>query len=298
MKRGENSLKTIAIPIKIELTTDCPVSRKLRTDYIRFYTCSCWKDGMNMEWQSTVDFKQLKWLKTELTRFMMSYKFALDELNTKIDILKQEFQYIHDYNPIEHVTSRMKSPESILKKAHRKGYDVTLDSIKENIQDIAGIRITCSFISDIYEIKDMLQNQKDVNVLEVKDYIKHPKPNGYQSLHLILEIPIFMSDRELNVCVEVQIRTIAMDFWASLEHKIYYKFNKEVPQRMIDDLKEAALTVAQLDRKMESIQKEMSEIKGAIQEDDIQELMINNERFRLPQDFLTSALKGKEKMQE
>ncbi len=250
-----------------------------------------------MEAQTTVDFKQLKSLKTELTRFMMSYKFALDELNTKIDILKQEFQYIHDYNPIEHVTSRIKSPESILKKAYRKGHGLTLASIRSKIHDIAGIRITCSFISDIYEIKAMLASQKDVNVLKVKDYIKNPKPNGYQSLHLIVEVPIFMSDRELLVPVEIQIRTIAMDFWASLEHKIYYKFNKAVPQHLIDELKRAADTVAQLDRKMESIQKEMHEIKEAAHDDELQELIINNERFYLPQAFLALDLyeKGDER---
>ncbi|WP_214484865.1 GTP pyrophosphokinase family protein [Bacillus sp. SM2101] len=175
---------------------------------------------------------QLGLLKKDLIRFMMSYKFALAEVSTKIDILKQEFQYIHDYNPIEHTNSRLKSPESILKKIERKGLDLSLTNIRENIMDIAGIRITCSFISDIYKIKDMLEQQKDITVIESKDYIKKPKSNGYQSLHLIIQIPIFMSDREDLVPVEIQIRTIAMDFWASLEHKIYYKYNKEIPQRM------------------------------------------------------------------
>ncbi len=133
----------------------------------------------------------------------------------------------------------------------------------------------------------MLQNQKDIKVIECKDYIKNPKPNGYQSLHLILEVPIFMTDREEQVCVEVQIRTIAMDFWASLEHKIYYKYNKEVPQRLINELKEAAESAAQLDQKMEKIHKEMNEMKELLNsEDDIHELVINNERFHLPFDLL------------
>lgn len=110
---------------------------------------------------------------------------------------------------------------------------ITLESIQQNIRDIAGVRITCSFVSDIYKIKAMLESQKDIAVLECKDYIQHPKPNGYQSLHLIVQIPIFMSDREELVPVEIQIRTIAMDFWASLEHKIYYKYNKEIPQRIL-----------------------------------------------------------------
>ena len=238
-----------------------------------------------METKQSIDLKQIK---TELTRFMMSYKFALDEVNTKIDILKQEFHYVHDYNPIEHVKSRLKTPESIFKKVFRKGYELSLPSIKENIQDIAGIRITCSFISDIYELSDMLQNQKDIKVIEIKDYIKNPKPNGYKSLHLILQIPIFMSDRVEETYVEVQIRTIAMDFWASLEHKIYYKYEKEIPERLTAELKEAADSVSQLDRKMENIHKEIKQIK---EEKDLsngtQEIFINNERFYLPYDFLT-----------
>lgn len=245
-----------------------------------------------MESTAPSNLQQLKTLKTELIRFMMSYKFALDEMNTKIDILKQEFQYIHDYNPIEHVKSRIKSPESILKKIQRKGYELSLPSIREHIRDIAAIRITCSFISDIYEISSMLQNQKDITVVESKDYIKNPKPNGYQSLHLILKIPIFMSDREDHIHVEIQIRTIAMDFWASLEHKIYYKYNKEVPQTIKDDLREAAMTAAQLDKKMESIHKEMNKIKELLNhEEDLNELSINNERFRLPVDFLLPIMK-------
>ncbi|MED4205099.1 GTP pyrophosphokinase family protein [Neobacillus mesonae] len=216
-----------------------------------------------MDLEQVIDLKELRALKFELTRFMMAYKFALDEMNTKINILKEEFNYMHDYNPIEHVKSRLKSPESLLKKVHRKGYEFTLASIKENVRDIAGIRITCSFISDIYELAEMIAKQKDVKVVEYKDYIKKPKPNGYQSLHLILQIPIFMSDREELTYLEVQIRTIAMDFWASLEHKIYYKYNKEIPGHMTAELKEAAVMAAQLDQKMERLHNEIIEIKQA-----------------------------------
>ncbi|ABR48340.1 RelA/SpoT domain protein [Alkaliphilus metalliredigens QYMF] len=241
--------------------------------------------------QKSIDPNQIKLIKTELTRFMMSYKFAMDELNTKIDILKQEFRYIHEYSPIEHVESRLKTPESIVKKAYKKGYELTLPSIKENVQDIAGLRITCSFISDIYELSEMLRNQKDIKVIKCKDYIKNPKPNGYKSLHLILQIPIFMSDRVEEVYVEVQIRTIAMDFWASLEHKIYYKYDKEIPDRLVAELKEAATSVSELDKKMENIHKEISQIKERIDSnDDPQEISINNERFYLPHDFLQSIL--------
>lgn len=238
---------------------------------------------------------QMQSLKEDLIRFMMSYKFALDEVNTKIDILKQEFQYIHDYNPIEHVKSRTKSPESILKKVHAKGYELSLPSISKSIRDIAGVRITCSFISDIYEISNMIQKQKDIKVIECKDYVKNPKPNGYQSLHLIIQIPIFMSDREEQVFVEIQIRTIAMDFWASLEHKIYYKYNKEVPAHMQRDLKEAATTATQLDKKMENIHKEMNSLKeNATNESDIEELLISDERFHIPKGFLALNMNGKE----
>lgn len=239
---------------------------------------------------TSLDIKELKDLKIELTRFMMAYKFALDEMNTKINILKEEFQYIHDYNPIEHVSSRVKSPESILKKIIRKGHDFSLSSIRENIKDIAGIRITCSFISDIYEISNMLQNQKDVKLITMKDYIQNPKPNGYQSLHLILEIPIFMSDRQENIPVEIQIRTIAMDFWASLEHKIFYKYNKEVPQNLIFELKEAATVAGELDRKMERIHKEMAEIKRLDEHEEFS-LKLDKETFKLPTYLLESLTK-------
>ena len=137
----------------------------------------------------------------------------------------------------------------------------------------------------------MLQNQKDITVIECKDYIKNPKPNGYKSLHLILQIPIFMSDRVENVYVEIQIRTIAMDFWASLEHKIYYKYNKEVPAELIGELKEAADSVSQLDEKMENINRKISRYKENDDSDDgLLELLINNEKFNIPQDFVTQFI--------
>ncbi len=219
---------------------------------------------------------------------MMTYKFALDEMNTKIKILQEEFQLIHEYNPIEHVSSRLKSPESILKKLHRKNYSISLDSIKENIKDVAGIRITCSFISDCYHLSEMIQKQSDINVVEVKDYLRNPKPNGYKSLHLILEVPVFMSDRQDHVCVEVQIRTIAMDFWASLEHKIYYKYNKSIPERLIQELKEAADSAAILDQKMEDLHKEVGELKGQEKTHDLEQLLMNNQTINLPSTFLKS----------
>ncbi|MEH7111247.1 GTP pyrophosphokinase family protein [Neobacillus niacini] len=241
--------------------------------------------------ERTLDMKNLKAIKIELTRFMMAYKFALDELTTKINILKEEFNYMHDYNPIEHVKSRLKSPESILKKVQRKGIDFTLASIKENIKDIAGLRITCSFQTDIYELSRMIANQKDIRIVEYKDYIKKPKPNGYQSLHMILEIPIFMSDREELIFVELQIRTIAMDFWASLEHKIYYKYNKDIPQKMLDELKSTAEMASSLDRKMESLHREMDKMK---KDDEASEMLlppgIGNNKLKFIETFIEEKL--------
>ncbi|GAE31235.1 GTP pyrophosphokinase [Halalkalibacter hemicellulosilyticus] len=240
-----------------------------------------------------IDMNQLKKFKHEVTRFMMAYKFALDKMDTKIDILKQEFEYIHEYNPIEHVSSRLKSPESLLTKIQRKKIPLSLNGIKEQVHDIAGIRITCSFLSDIYTISDMIQRQKDLQVIEMKDYIASPKPNGYRSLHLIVEVPVFMSDREIHVYVEVQIRTIAMDFWASLEHKIFYKYNKTIPTRLVNELKEAAESASALDYKMETIHKEVTNIKAAQDEEEsLRSLNWNNETFKLPSGLLQSILGG------
>nr|WP_086462357.1 GTP pyrophosphokinase family protein [Agreia sp. VKM Ac-1783] len=191
---------------------------------------------------------------------MMSYKFAIDEVMTKINILREEFNHVHDYNPIEHVNSRLKSPESILEKAQRKGLTIDTAVIRDRIHDIAGIRITCSFLSDIYKIREMLARQVDLTVIAERDYVASPKANGYTSLHLIVSIPVFMSDRVEQVPVEIQIRTIAMDFWASLEHKIYYKYNREVPATLLDELKQAADTANRLDLTMQSLHKQVREL--------------------------------------
>ncbi|WP_419874112.1 GTP pyrophosphokinase [Candidatus Pristimantibacillus sp. PTI5] len=229
--------------------------------------------------------QKMKEVKQQITRFLMMYKFALQELETKIDILKEEFQLLHEYNPIEHTSSRLKSPKSIIEKIYRKQSELTLTSIREQIKDIAGLRINCSFISDIYRISDMLQNQSDLKLLAVKDYIKNPKPNGYQSLHLLIEVPVFISDRRENVCVEVQIRTIAMDFWASLEHKIYYKYKHAIPPHLLQELKEAADSAAALDKKMERLHNEIEEIKEESENDlgdEMIRLLMSNERGSFP----------------
>ncbi|MNI37735.1 GTP pyrophosphokinase YwaC [compost metagenome] len=236
---------------------------------------------------NSLQVEQFKKFKNEITRFMMIYKFALDAMETKIEILKEEFQCLHDYNPIEHTKSRLKSPESIIKKVVRKGCDISFTSIKSNIKDIAGFRITCSFISDIYVISDMLRHQSDLKILEVKDYIKNPKPNGYQSLHMLVEIPIYMSDRQELVCIEVQIRTIAMDFWASLEHKMYYKYNSAVPPRLLAELKDAAESAAKLDQQMERLHKEIEEIKEEQEADEqLTRIVVSDQQFSLPMALL------------
>ncbi|KJC64305.1 GTP pyrophosphokinase [Agreia bicolorata] len=202
-------------------------------------------------------------LRAEFTRFMMSYKFGIDEIMTKINILREELNHVHDYNPIEHVNSRLKSPESILEKVQRKGLEIDTAVIREHIHDIAGIRITCSFLSDIYKIRDMLASQVDLTVIAERDYVAAPKANGYTSLHLIVSIPVFMSDRVEQVPVEIQIRTIAMDFWASLEHKIYYKYNREVPATLLDELKDAAATANRLDLKMQKLHTQVRELSAS-----------------------------------
>ncbi|MFT4286277.1 GTP pyrophosphokinase [Nocardioides sp.] len=194
--------------------------------------------------------QHLRELQREFTRFRLRYKFAIDELTTKIAILREEFEQTHDHNPIEHVRTRLKSPESIFAKAARLGCADSIPEIQRQIHDIAGVRLTCAFESDVYWIADMLTSQSDVTVIEVEDYIAHPKPNGYRSLHLLVEVPVYLSDHSEQVEVELQIRTIAMDFWASVEHKIYYKYDGEVPPGLLDELRVAAATAHDLDARM------------------------------------------------
>jgi putative GTP pyrophosphokinase len=209
------------------------------------------------EGEITVSPTELRELRDELQRFMMEYRFGLQEVETKIDILRDEFLLTHDYNPIEHVSSRVKSPDSLVEKVQRKGIDGDFASIRQSITDIAGIRITCSFTADVYRLFDLLTAQDDVRVLQVKDYIASPKPNGYKSLHAILEVPVFLSTGRIEVPVEVQFRTIAMDFWASLEHKIYYKYATRVPDELLASLKDAADTAAELDARMERLHRQI-----------------------------------------
>ncbi len=203
------------------------------------------------------DIRQNRELRDEFQKFLREYEFGMREVETKISILRDEFLHDHAYNPIEHVKSRLKSPDSIVEKIARKGIEEPdFDRIREEITDIAGVRVTCSFVADVYQLFDLLTQQDDITVRVVKDYIAEPKSNGYKSLHAIIEVPVFLSTGPLQVPVEVQFRTIAMDFWASLEHKIYYKFSNQVPSHLVESLTDAADAAAELDTRMERLHRE------------------------------------------
>ena len=192
---------------------------------------------------------------------MSYYQCAIMEVETKFKVLNQEYSLSYDQNPIEGIKTRIKSYESIMRKIRVKDVPVTLESIEENIRDIAGVRVICSFPSDIYKLADSFLKQDDITLIERKDYIQHPKESGYRSLHLIVQVPIFLQDRKKLVYVEVQFRTIAMDFWASLEHKMRYK--KNIPENHVkylqDELYDCARQSAELDNRMQNIRNLIAE---------------------------------------
>ena len=193
----------------------------------------------------------------EYRKIKLLYRSALKEIGTKLEILNDEFKLVHQYNPIEHIESRLKTDESITRKLIRK----RVENIQKYIDDIAGVRVICSFTPDIYRIVDMISSQDDIEVLKTKDYMLNPKVNGYRSYHLIVRVPIFLSDRVVPTKVEIQIRTVAMDFWASLEHKIYYKYEGNTPEYIKKELKECADLVTFLDSKMLAINEEVRSIR-------------------------------------
>ena len=198
---------------------------------------------------------------------MFLYNSALKSINTKIEILNNEFIQLYNYNPIEHITSRLKTPESIVKKLKNDGVEVTIENMVEHLNDIAGIRIICSFMPDIYPIADMIAKQADITVLHVKDFIKYPKSNGYKSYHMVVTIPVYLSNGKIDTKVEIQIRTIAMDFWASLEHKIAYKFEGNAPDYLESELKACADMVDILDAKMFSLNQAITKLEAKAQEE-------------------------------
>ena len=191
---------------------------------------------------------------------MSYYRCAMMEVETKFNVLNEELSLQYDRNPIETIKTRLKSPESILEKLHRKNQPVTVDSIEQNLNDIAGVRVICAFPSDIYQLEEAFLKQDDIRLVERKDYIANPKSNGYRSLHLIVEIPIFLHDHKRLMRVEVQFRTISMDWWASLEHKIRYKKGLQESDHVDQELFECAKMSAELDSRMEKLQHFVGEL--------------------------------------
>lgn len=194
-------------------------------------------------------------------KVLLFYESALAEVLTRINVISKEYKLTNKTSPIEHISSRIKSADSIIRKLNINGYDPTLENVVKHVNDVAGIRIVCSFTSDIFDIAAYIMHQEDFKVLKVKDYISNPKENGYMSYHMIVSVPVHLSEQTMYTKVEIQIRTSAMDFWASLEHKIYYKFDKQVPEHIIRELKECADITAFLDRKMLALNEEITNYK-------------------------------------
>lgn len=200
----------------------------------------------------------------EFMALQQLYDAGIKEVRTKLEILDDEFKIKHDHNPIHHMEYRLKSVNSILGKLEKRGLEVSLDSIVTNLTDIAGVRVICNYVSDVYKIADLLIKQSDIKLIAKKDYIKHPKENGYRSLHLVVEVPIFLAEKVQPTTVEIQIRTIAMDFWARLEHHLRYKADNEVPDGVRDELIECAKTISNLDYKMQGIHEELNKPKKKV----------------------------------
>lgn len=195
----------------------------------------------------------LRQVRANFTRFMLAYRAGMEQVESRVQTLREEYLRLHDDTPIEHVSMRLKSPESLLDKAVRKGLEPSLKELTENVTDIAGVRVTCAFVSDTYRVFRALTQQADLEVRTVKDYIANPKPNGYRSLHVIVDTPVYLTSGAHHVPVEIQFRTVAMDFWASLEHRIHYKYRGEVPGEVRERLTAAALASRTLDAEMEEL---------------------------------------------
>ncbi|MBP5695850.1 MAG: GTP pyrophosphokinase family protein [Treponema sp.] len=191
----------------------------------------------------------------EFQQLLMLYESGIKQIVTKFEILEDEFQSKHERNPIETITSRIKEPMSIAEKLQRKGLSLTIDNMVNKLYDIAGIRVTCPFISDVYRVTQMLLKQDDITLIELKDYIKHPKESGYRSLHVIVKVGVYFSDQKREIPVEIQIRTIAMDFWASLEHQLHYKKDYAMPANISKELHAIAETIALNDERMQNLAK-------------------------------------------
>ncbi len=193
---------------------------------------------------------------------MFVYESALIQMRSRIDVLNNELSQVYSYNPIEYVKTRLKTPESIMQKLRKQGHSFNVNDLIEYIHDIAGIRITCSFFSEIYFLADMIAKQDNLEVLSIKDYISTPKESGYMSYHMLLSIPVALADAVVPAKVELQIRTMAMDFWASLEHKMYYKYEGNAPNYFERELQECASIISRLDTKMMTLNEAMKKIDG------------------------------------
>ena len=196
------------------------------------------------------------------------YQAAIRQVQTKLENLDDEFQMKHRRNPIHHMQSRMKTIRSMMEKLQRKHLQQSIASAVGNLTDIAGIRVICSYLQDVYTVADLLTSQDDVHVVKVRDYIKNPKSNGYRSLHLVVEVPVYLSEGRLSVPVEVQIRTIAMDFWATLEHSLRYKAQDQVPQSISDELQQTATDIAALDQRMQAIHDKVERLSSLPREEE------------------------------
>jgi len=213
---------------------------------------------------------------------MMMYNCAIREVRTKLEVLNADLSVRYKRNPIEFISYRIKKPASLISKMQRKGIPIAVENIEANINDVAGIRVICSFIDDIYAVAGMLTQQDDITLLETKDYIKNPKDNGYRSLHLIVEIPVFFSDQKKIMRVEVQIRTIAMDFWASLEHQLKYKQSLPNEEEIVAELTECAYIIDQTDKKMQEIRDKINAADHRSGENEFDSIMEKLSRFNIP----------------
>lgn len=220
------------------------------------------------ETNSEIAFLNRRYLESieEYNQLMPFYEAGIREINARLQTLDRDFEVQHQHTPIHHIQSRIKTLPSAFRKLYNLGLNVSVTSAKKNLHDIAGVRVICCYTEDIQTIAKLLSEQDDIQVIEVKDYINHPKPNGYRSLHLVVDVPIYLTKGKVFVKVEIQIRTVAMDFWATLEHRIRYKSTDQVPQFIVDELKECAETIARTDDRMQQIAKELRRLNDSSEE--------------------------------
>lgn len=205
-------------------------------------------------------------LRREYAKIQGVYAAAIREINARLQTLDSEFSMRHRHNPIHHIESRVKTLNSIVMKLHNTGYPISISSAKKNLHDIAGVRVVCCYVDDIYRIANLLLSQDDISLIMEKDYIKNPKANGYRSLHIVVDVPVYVSQGKLFIPVEIQIRTVAMDFWATLEHGIRYKSTEDIPQHIVDELRSCADVITETDYKMQEIFKVLQEVHDKVEE--------------------------------